>query len=396
MNRRDFLRLTVTASAALPLIATRAEEAGAPSLLAGHRVAALETESVQLRWPRHAGRNAKLDAHGFGPTVKVAILKTDQGAIGWGELPGRLPHLDSLRELVVGKPMTDLFTVNSGIRQPELKPLDLALHDLAGVILGQPIWRILGASTPQLFPVYSGMIYFDDLYPPENPAGIDQVLKNCAADRDYGYRQLKVKIGRGNKWMSPSAGLQRDIDVVRAIARAFPDCELLVDGNDGFTADSFINVLKGIEGIPLFWIEEPFVENEAAWRQVHAWTQANHRETTLLADGEQGNDFPLLEKLEAEGILQVRLNDIHGYGFTPWRSLMSKLRATGTLASPHCWGSGLKTVYTAHLVAALGNCATIEGVTCSDQYVDFGDNVIRDGRMQVSTQPGFGLTLRSL
>ncbi|MBM3853075.1 MAG: mandelate racemase/muconate lactonizing protein, partial [Verrucomicrobia bacterium] len=228
----------------------------------------------------------------------------------------------------------------------------------------------------------------------ERPAGIDQVLKNCAADHALGYRQLKIKIGRGNKWMSPAAGLQRDIDVTRAIARAFPDCGLLVDGNDGFTPETIIAFLQGIEGIPLFWIEEPFVDHDANWRQVHAWTRAHGRATTLLADGEQNNDFPVLEKLEADGILQVRLCDIASYGFTRWRTLMPRLVRTKTLASPHAWGSGLKTVYAAHLLGGLGNGASVEGVTCSHEHVDFGENRIRNGQFHLSTQPGFGLKLR--
>jgi L-alanine-DL-glutamate epimerase-like enolase superfamily enzyme len=253
---------------------------------------------------------------------------------------------------------------------------------------------MLGADKPRLFPVYSGMIYFDDLEPKDKPAGIDQVLKNCAADRDLGYRQLKVKIGRGNRWMSKEDGLKRDIEVVREIAKAFPDCELLVDGNDGFTPQSIIAFLRGIEGIPLFWIEEPFVETDAAWREVRAWTQANGYGKTLLADGEQHNDIPVLEKLEADGILNVRLLDIVGHGFTRWRELMPRLEKTGTLASPHAWGSGLKTVYAAHLLAGLGNGASVEGVSCGHEHVDFGENVIRDAEMRVSSKPGFGLTLR--
>lgn len=39
------------------------------------------------------------------------------------------------------------------------------------------------------------MIYFDDLEPAQNPSGIDQILKNCKQDYDFGYRQFKVKIG---------------------------------------------------------------------------------------------------------------------------------------------------------------------------------------------------------
>jgi L-alanine-DL-glutamate epimerase-like enolase superfamily enzyme len=325
----------------------------------------------------------------------VAILRTDQGAMGWGELPGgAVKNIAALRGAVLGRSVGELFQATRGILRPELQPLDIALHDLAGVILGQPVWRLLGAARPQIFPVYSGMIYFDELTPTDQTAGIDQILANCAADRAYGYRQLKIKIGRGHKWMSPGAGLRRDIEVVRAVARAFPDCALLVDGNDGYSAEGIIEFLQGIDGIPLVWLEEPFVENEAGWRQVHAWTTAHGRGTMLLADGEQNNDFPLLEKLEAAGVLQVRLCDIVGYGFTRWRALMPRLRRTGTLASPHAWGSGLKTVYAAHLVGGLGNAPTVEGVTCSHEHVDFGENVLRQGRLQLSTKPGFGLALR--
>lgn len=314
--------------------------------------------------------------------------------MGWGESHVKPQVLEKLRGQVIGRPVSEIFNPNIGTTLGEAQPLDIALHDLAGVILDQPVWKMLGAEKPHLYPVYSGMVYFDDLEPKDNPAGIAQVLKNCAYDRELGYRQLKVKIGRGNRWMSKEEGLKRDIEVVREIHKAFPDCELLVDGNDGFDVASTIAFLRGIEGIPLFWFEEPFVESVAAWTELHAWTSTNGRGKMLLADGEQHNDIPVLEELEAKGILNVRLLDIVGLGFTPWRALMPKLIKTRTVCSPHAWGSGLKTIYAAHLVAGLGNGCTVEGVTCSHEHVDFGENVIRDGKMQVSSKPGFGLTLR--
>lgn len=39
--------------------------------------------------------------------------------------------------------------------------------------------------------------------------------------------------------------------------------------------------------------------------------------------------------------------------------------------------SGLKTIYTGHLLGGLGNALTIEDVSCSHEHVDFGENVIR-------------------
>ncbi len=394
MNRRRFLELSTAAGAAWPFAEGVGDDRGTESPLAAHKVAAVETRSLKLAYPRNVGRNAKLGNHGTGPTVTAVILKTDQGAVGWGEMSGRAADLDALRPAVSGRAVAELIDPARGIAKSEHKPLDFALHDLAGVILGRPVWRLLGADSPILTKIYSGMVYFDDLDPEEKPAGIDQVVKNCAWDREHGYRQLKVKIGRGNKWMPREDGIKRDIEVVRAVAKACPDCEILVDGNDGFTAETFIRFLQGIEGIPLFWIEEPFVESEAEWRKIHEWTRTNGRAATLLADGEQNNDIPLLEKLEDAGILQVRLTDIAGVGFTNWRALMPKLKARKILASPHCWGSGLKTVYTAHLAAALGNTPTIEGVTCRCDAIDFGGNVIRGGRQQLPETPGFGLALR--
>lgn len=388
MKRRHFIAL----SAATTVAGLRAQPAAGP--LAGHKIQSLDLKPVPLPWPRLVGKNAKLDVHGRGPTITVAILKTDQGAMGWGELGGNPKDLEKLRGLVVGKPISEIFTSTIGTTLRDAQPLDIALHDLAGVILGQPVWKLLGAEKPHLYPVYSGMVYFDDLDPKDKPAGIAQVLKNCAADRELGYRQLKVKIGRGNRWMSKEDGLKRDIEVVHEIHKAFPDCELLVDANDGYNVETTIAFLKGIEGIPLFWIEEPFVESVAAWTELHAWTSTNGWGKTLLADGEQHNDIPVLEELEAKGILNVRLLDIVGLGFTPWRALMPKLVKTRTVCSPHAWGSGLKTIYAAHLVAGLGNGCSVEGVSCSHEHVDFGENVIRDGKMQVSTKPGFGLTLR--
>ncbi len=130
------------------------------------------------------------------------------------------------------------------------------------------------------------------------------------------------------------AGLKRDIEVVRALAGAFPDSTLLVDSNDGHTPDDAIAFLKGIGDIRLLWFEEPFVETIDAWTRLHAWAKANGHGKMLLADGEQGNDYLVLEQLEADGILNVRLCDIMGYGFTRWRKLLPALLKTGTQASP--------------------------------------------------------------
>ncbi|MFG0333450.1 MAG: enolase C-terminal domain-like protein [Maioricimonas sp. JB049] len=394
MNRRQFN------AAALGLVATASSSVRAEddSPLAEHRVADISFRRIDLTWPRRVGRNAVKGVHGDGPRPEVCLLKTDLGTTGWGMIRGSRKSVTDIADRVMGQSVAALLVPGRGITAAHLLPLDFALHDLAGVVLEMPVWKMLAESDrdePHVVPIYSGMIYFDDLDPPAAPAGIDKLIEECRWDYDYGYRQFKMKIGRGHKWMQPAAvGLERDILAVRTIAQEFPDCDILVDANNGYTIDDCLAFLEGVKGIPLFWIEEPFHENVADYRRLHGWMQENGFETTYLADGEARPDTPVLEQLQHEGLLDVRLEDIAGLGFTAWRQLMARLKQQHILASPHTWGSGLKTIYTAHLVGGMGNAPTVEGVTCSHADVDFGDNVIRDGKLQVSSAPGFGLTLK--
>jgi D-galactarolactone cycloisomerase len=276
----------------------------------------------------------------------------------------------------------------------DLSPhMDLALHDLMGVILDKPVYKLLGAGGPKSTPIYSGMIYFDELEPEDNPAGMDKILENCQWDIDYGYQQLKVKIGRSGKWYPHDEGLKMDIEVMKQIHSAFPDITLLVDPNDQYTLQDTIDFLKGIEGIPLLWMEEPFREDYDDGKKLRQWMDQNGFEKTLYADGEANTDHDLCMKMGKEGIMNTYLPDIRSFGFTRWRNLMPQLKTYNMSASPHSFGSMLKTHYNAHMAAACGNVVTIEGVTCISDDIDYGDYKIAKGKIQVSDQPGFGMNL---
>lgn len=390
-RRREFLFTTVAAS-----VSSAFGEAPLAPPLREHRLDLVEFPVVSLKWPRHVGRNSRKGHHGHGPQkVTVVKLTTNQGAIGWGQIQGTPARAAEVGQGFIGKRISELISPVKGILDEELDLLDVALHDLAGVILGQPVWKMMNPwrEKPFLTNLYSGMIYFDDLDPEDSPAGIDKVLENCQWDIDYGYRQLKVKIGRGGRWMEKQAGLKRDIEVVRAIGDAFPDVDILVDGNDAFTLPEIIAFCEGIGDVPLFWIEEPFRETVADWTKLSKWLKANGRERTLCADGEARPDFKVLEDLATAGVLDVRLEDICSHEFTPWRRQMPGLIKAGVQISPHTWGSALKSVYVAHFVGAWGHSPTIEGVTTKGGNVDFGENRIVEGQLVPSSQPGFGLQL---
>lgn len=253
---------------------------------------------------------------------------------------------------------------------------------------------MLGSTGDEWTPIYSGMIYLDELEPPENPAGVNGILENCLWDYEYGFRQLKVKIGRSGKWYPHDEGLAKDIEVVKTIHHTFGDkVQILVDANDVYSLADAIQFMEGVEDIPLFWIEEPFPENRDESMKLKQWLIQNNRKNTFYADGEANPDHDLCLQLGKEKILDVYLPDIQVYGFTAWRKLMPRLLNDGIKASPHAWGNLLKSHYIAHLARGMGNIVTIEGVICYSDEIDFGNYQITDGMITPSYGPGFGMEL---
>lgn len=361
-------------------------------VLSYHKIKDIRFSTVKMNYPRLVGKNARLDLHGYGPDVEICVIRTDQGAMGWASLRGSRREAEKISGELIGKKMSDLFSPKVGTLLQTHIPFDMALHDLAGVILNKPVYEILGRKDPIITDYYSGMIYFDDLEPADRPSGIDRILEECQYDYGVGYRQFKLKIGRGHKWMPFSKGLQRDIEVTKAVAEAFPDCRILVDGNNGFTSDQFIQYLKGIPMVNLFWIEEPFHETVVDYQKLSGFLKSEGI-NTLLADGEADPDQNLLRTLFEKKLLDVHLTDIEGLGFTNWRNLMPKLIQLGAQASPHAWGSLLKSYYTAHLAGGLGNTVTIEGVTSTSDDVDLSGYLVKDGKLIPSSSAGFGMQL---
>lgn len=403
MDRRNFLNYMVVAGAAtfIPDIAAGNSLSGASQsrvALAGkeldyHVLDHITFTPVKLSYPRLVGKNAQKGVHGYGPEVTVCSLFTKQGAKGIGMLRGSVKDAEQAFLALKGKKISDVFSPETGVIDDRASIFDIPLHDLAGIVLAKPVYKLLGREKPIITKCYSGMIYMDDLDPQKNPSGMDKILEECQYDYNLGYRQFKLKIGRGKQWMPLEKGLQRDIEVTKLVHNYFPDSDILVDANDGYEVNDFIRYLEGLEDIPLWWIEEPFRESVKDYTVLKNWLDANRRRNTLLADGEAYPDLSLALELGNKGLLDVYLEDLLGRGFTQWRKLIPLLKENKLIASPHNWGEYLKTLYTMHLAAGLGNVCTIEGVTCHSNGIDFGRVRLENGLLIPSDVPGFGMSL---
>ncbi len=194
MKRSNFLKLSGAALAGTTL----APKVWAASLIiqkqikefGDHKIDKCEIVELAFHWPRLVGKNGRLDIHGQNKKVKVLKLYTDQGAMGWGLT---FQKAEDFFPLLQNKKVSELITPGVGIADSLDRSVDIAMHDLMGVILNQPVYKLIGNKGLRVVTVYSGMIYLDELNPGNETKGLDAILENCEWDYKYGCRQLKVK-----------------------------------------------------------------------------------------------------------------------------------------------------------------------------------------------------------
>jgi L-alanine-DL-glutamate epimerase-like enolase superfamily enzyme len=415
MHRRDFMKHVVAGGAAAAALgvdsqrcvtATEAplDVAAANRRLAEHRIAGIQSRRLNDRFPRSIGPNSKGRPVGRGGSSQARIITTDQGVTGWCMGGGH--RIDP--QPFIGTKVGDMFDISRGKADDVPWWLDKTLHDLAARILGVPVWKMIGAEGPREVRVYSGAIYMEDVVPEDRPRGIQAVVDVCRQDYEAGYRAFKLKIGRGRKWMSRDAGLQRDIAVTHAVHEALPDCRMLVDANDAYTVDEASRYVAAVADCNLYWIEEAFEENVDAYRRLReAMNKAGCQ--ALIADGEarrdRAGDNPTrfggytnafadrLFKLAEEKLIDIIVMDLDIVGFSRWRRAMPELVKAGVTASPHAWMWCLRTHQTAQLAGGVGNIPIVEGIPGRTSGVDYSHYRMQGGKLVLPDAPGFGLEL---
>nr|WP_294695847.1 enolase C-terminal domain-like protein [uncultured Friedmanniella sp.] len=356
--------------------------------LSSHVISSIDAVTISSRYPRTVGRNSFRPSHGSGAAHPVVVLRTNHGAMGWG-----LPLQGSWdAQQILGRNVAELIDPASGVLVPTALSLDYPLHDLAAKILDLPVHAMLGAAGGRSTSCYSGAIYFDDLDAVPPATGLDIIGANLASDFEQGFRAFKLKLGRGYRWMPHDEGLRRDIEVTQYTRTLYPDADILVDANDGFTLNTLAEYLAGVADVPLFWIEEPFAERREDLHQLRGLLAATHA-STRIADGEYEPQLAKVLSLAADKLLDVALMDVIGFGLTAWRRVMPELVNLGVQASPHAWGLPLKTLYAAQIAAGLGNVLTVEGVPGTTTGADTSGYRLEEGRLTVPDAAGFGIPL---
>jgi L-alanine-DL-glutamate epimerase-like enolase superfamily enzyme len=120
---------------------------------------------------------------------------------------------------------------------PALAAIDLALWDLAGRRVAEPVWRLLGAGDPSPVPV-NWTIDAPDR---------SEAARQAAEARAAGFQTVKVKVGLGD-----DAGR---LAAVRAFAG--PRMAIRIDANGAWSPEEAAAALRSLEPVGIELCEEP-------------------------------------------------------------------------------------------------------------------------------------------
>ena len=343
--------------------------------------------------------------------VKRAIfikIETNSGVAGWGEASSNSPLevveafiIKKMRKTIIGKNPFDtepiwnkLFWQNhdlgpSGALTYAIAAIDLALWDIKGKILSQPIYNLLGGKFRTEIPTYCGIPLKGGEIPIEN--AVERALK--VAELGYKTIKLRMQIREYNLNPIPDPTLK----YYKVIRKALPeDIDLFVDPNEGYTASRAIEIGKALQAMGMKYYESPVPrENNMDLTEV-----VEALDISVMA-GEKCYTRWEFRDLILEGNPDIINPDlIKAGGITEVKRIATLAQTFFKLIVPHNTKPTLGTAAALHLMASISNAGPFieyveldtydEVMACFDKSQHLK---LIDGKLQVPTGPGLGMSI---
>ena len=188
-------------------------------------------------WPRHTPITNGLYTYTHSG-VNIVTVETDAGISGLGLCSGISDSpevasaiIENIKIPLIGKDPFDTekhwhsmwkpkLVGRRGITTRVIGGIDIALWDLKGRILEQPIYKLLGGFTDKI-PAYIAGGYY------EEGKGLKELADEMRENVDLGADAVKMKIG--------GVPINEDVKRVKAVRDAIgPDIKLMVDANNAY------------------------------------------------------------------------------------------------------------------------------------------------------------------
>jgi L-rhamnonate dehydratase len=262
--------------------------------------------------------------------------------------------------------------------------LDVALWDLKGKALGQPLWRLLGGARRRV-PVYAtfGFGFFDR----------EQLAAAAKLWIAQGFRRLKMTVGmealRNRDQRSMMEAIRDDAARIRAVREAAgPEIELFIDANCSLDYYHASKLCDMIAPYNISFFEEPLTQNDAL-----QMAELRRRTGMALACGQnEGLIFRFRDLLINQAIDYAQPNVVITGGFTQCVKIAGLAAAFNVpIANGGAWP-----FHNMHLQAGVANGSLVElhylAIELCKQIYS-GLPSAKDGMLELPEKPGLGFEL---
>ncbi len=331
-------------------------------------------------------------------------LETDGGIIGIGEgsVSGRVEIVEQAIQwfapFLIGKPAGGIEDHwnrayyqlsryrNGPILMTALAALDIALWDIEGQRLGEPIWRLLGAAEAKPMRVYYS--HWSHGMEPRTP---NKLAELAAKTRKEGWTCIKWVLPKGGSEPERLRTLVAEVEAVRR--GGGPDLEIGLEMWETFSVRSAIEFAKAVAPFRPMFIEEP------TWRETpQALGEIAAKSPIPLAGGEGLiSRYEFKQLLDAKGAQILQPDVIHCGGITEIRKIASLAEVYGAEMSPHMYYGPVAHVASLHSMSGVRNFlmqewdAAMESTFTAVTKGTFP--LVKRSTVTLSDSPGLGLKM---
>ena len=322
----------------------------------------------------------------------IVEIRTDAGITGWGEGTST-PSKATIDTCLIGEDPFDIEVIwntmhqRGGSNVAAISGVDIALWDIVGKALEQPIYRLLGGAFRSRIPAYATGLFQKDV-----PDITQALMDEAKSYVDQGFSAMKMKVGFGEAY---------DVKNVAAVRKAIGDAIILaVDANCGYDVGTAIDIGQKIAENNLFWYEEPITTND-----VEGYVEIRRALNMRIAGGEglQGR-WAFRDLIQKRGYDIVQPDISIAGGFTECRKVTAMASANHLRVLPHMWGSSIRLAATLHWQATIPDAPQALNPIPSLFEFDMTENRLRtdlakvpiqtvEGYVDVPQEPGLGIEI---
>ena len=264
-----------------------------------------------------------------------------------------------------------------------LAAIDIALWDLKGRALGQPVWKLLGGAWRRELPFYASI-------GGNGQRSVDEVCRVVEDWLKVGPVQVKIRFDADKT--------RRDVDVAGDIAKARAvrklvgqDFPLAFDANNGYSVQGAIRVGRALEELGYLWFEEPVQHYH-----VESFAKVAAALDIAVSAGEQEYTLQGIKRLIEAGVDIVQPDIVKTGGFTGLADMAALARAYGVDLVPHQTQPTIGHTANLHFVASLTHShhpAEYNGPRDVQDVVFKTPVRPANGKFVLSDHPGLGLEI---